>query len=90
MEAWGTIRNSATLRIVKVIHGYGSTGKGGSTREVVRNWAFAHRRHFRATIHGEEYALFSRVVQDLRREVGEYADHDLTMPNPGVTIIWVK
>jgi len=89
-DAWATIRNSASLRVVKVIHGYGSSGKGGVTREIVRNWAFAHRRHFRATIPGEEYTLTSEAVLKLRSETGQYADRDLTMPNPGITIIWVK
>jgi len=89
-DGWATIRNSSTLRVLKVIHGYGSSGKGGVTRETVRNWAFAHRKHFRAVLPGEEYLLTSEAVLKLRSETGQYEDKDLTMPNPGITIIWIK
>ncbi len=90
LESWETVRNSPALRIVKIIHGYGSGGKGGATRELVRNWAFRHRGRFRGILYGEDYSLHDLATQELRREVGQYHDTDLTMPNPGVTIIWVK
>ncbi len=90
LDAWETVRNSPTLRLVKVIHGYGSGGKGGSTREVVRNWAFSNRARFRAVVYGEEYDIHDPGTMKIRREIGQYPDKDLTMRNPGVTIIWVK
>jgi hypothetical protein len=90
LDAWETVRNSHSLRVLKIIHGYGSGGKGGTTRESVRNWAFRHRGRFRGIIYGEEYALDDSATQDLRREVGQYPDRDLTMANSGITIIWVK
>ena len=90
LDAWEKVRNSSTLRLLKVIHGYGSGGKGGSTRECVRNWAYNRRTRFRAVVYGEEYSLLDSATIDIRREIGQYPDSDLTMPNPGVTIIWVK
>jgi hypothetical protein len=90
LDAWETVRNSPSLRIVKIIHGYGSGGKGGATREVVRNWAFRHRGRFRGIFQGENYTLHDSATQELRREIGQYPDTDLTMANPGITIIWVK
>jgi len=90
MDAWENVRNSPTLRLVKIIHGYGSGGKGGATRDLVRNWAFRQRERFRGTFYGESYTLHDPATQEMRREVGQYADTDLTMPNPGITIVWVK
>jgi hypothetical protein len=90
LDAWETVRNSRGLRVVKIIHGYGSGGKGGATRELVRNWAFRHRALFRGILNGEDYSLHEKATQELRREIGQYPDPDLTMANPGITIIWVK
>ncbi|HUI10061.1 MAG TPA: hypothetical protein VL221_07015 [Bacteroidota bacterium] len=90
LEAWERVRNSPALRVIKVIHGYGSGGKGGSTREVVRNWLFRHRERFRGIVYGEEYDPQNSSVQSIRKEIGHYDDPDLTFPNPGITIIWVK
>lgn len=90
LNAWETVRNSPTLRVLKVIHGYGSGGKGGATRESVRNWAFRLQRRFRGIVNGEEYALDDPLTGEIRREIGQYPDPDLTIPNPGITIIWVK
>ncbi len=37
LEAWSQVRNSSSLHILKIIHGYGSSGKGSATKELVRN-----------------------------------------------------
>jgi hypothetical protein len=90
VHALEEVRNSAVLRVLKVIHGYGKSGRGGSTRELIRNWAFVNSRHFRAAVYGEMYVLSNPVVQELRREVGQYADADLGAGNAGITVVWVK
>ena len=90
LDAWETVRNSPELRILKVIHGYGSGGKGGTTRELVRNWAFRHRVRFRGRVDGDDYSPQDSTTAEIRKEVGQYNDADLTMANPGITIIWVK
>jgi hypothetical protein len=84
------IRQSGTLRVLKIVHGYGSSGRGGSTREVARNWAFRRGKRFRAVIDGEVYALEEPATQELRLGVGSYPDADLGGRNRGITIIWVK
>ncbi len=89
MDAWHHVRGSANLRVLKVIHGYGSSGSPGSLREVARNWAWNHRRHFRAVIEGEQYTAFDARTQELRDAVGQYADADLGAANPGILIIWI-
>ena len=88
-DAWHHCRDNPGLRVLKVIHGYGSSGSPGSTREVVRNWAWSHRRHFRAVIDGEQYSTFDPRIQDLRADVGQYRDSDLGTANPGILIIWI-
>jgi hypothetical protein len=84
------VRNSFTLRAIKVIHGYGSHGQGGHTKVTVRNWAFQFRRRFRAIINGEDYDIFDDDTQELRNECGQLADNDLGIGNAGITLIWVK
>jgi len=90
LQAWGEVRNSSSLRILKIIHGYGSSGKGGTTREVVRNWLFRNRGKFRGVIEGEEYNVYNVVVQEMRRVVGQFPDPDLDAGNQGMTIAWVR
>lgn len=84
------IRNSSQHRALKVIHGYGSHGRGGSTRETVRDWAYNARRRLRAVIYGENYNIFDEDTQELREECGKIEDSDLGASNPGITILWVK
>jgi hypothetical protein len=88
-DAWSHVRRSRQLRILKVIHGYGSSGGPGSIRETTRNWAWDHRRHFCAVINGEEYSLQDIRTQDLRKAVGDFADPDLGESNQGILIIWI-
>ncbi|MBX2990590.1 MAG: hypothetical protein KF749_05390 [Bacteroidetes bacterium] len=88
--ALSMVRNSKALCILKIIHGHGSSGKGGSTREVVRNWAFRQRSRVREVINGEDYEMYNADVQEMRGEVGQYPDIDLNCSNPGITVLWVK
>jgi hypothetical protein len=90
LDAWNQVRNSPGLRILKIIHGHGSSGKGGSTRLVVRNWAFQNRERFRAVIEGEAYEVFDEQTAALRTTVGQVPDSDLGSGNPGITIVWIK
>ncbi len=90
LDAWQKVRNSPDLCVLKIIHGHGSKGKGGSTKETVRNWAFRHRGKFVAVIPGEEYSLFQDDTARMRKEIGSLADPDVDVPNPGITVVWVK
>jgi hypothetical protein len=90
LDAWTDVRNSPDLRAIKVIHGYGSTGKGSRTKEIVRNWTFRNKSKFRAVIEGERYSIYEQPTQELRKALGPFADTDLDAANPGMTLIWVK
>jgi hypothetical protein len=83
-------KNSSSLRVLKIIHGHGSSGKGGTTKELVRNWAFRNRGKFQAVIDGENYSVHNAATQEMRAEVGQFSDTDLENANAGITIIWIK
>jgi hypothetical protein len=89
-EAFSSARSSQGVRVIKVIHGYGRSGRGGSTREVVRNWAFRMRSRLLGIIPGEEYSRFDAVTQRMRAETGPFDDVDLDGANRGVTYLWVR
>lgn len=89
-DAVAQVRKSSVYRILKIIHGHGSTGRGGSTKDIARNWAFRNRQRMKAIIDGERYSVFNGDVQEMRRDVGQYHDADLERANPGITVVWVK
>lgn len=89
-EELQALRRSATHRVLKIVHGYGSGGKGGATRETVRNWAFRQRRLLRAVIEGERYELFGGETRELAGEIGPLDDPDCGAGNPGITLLWVR
>ncbi len=89
LQATLRVRNSSHLHVIKVIHGYGSGGRGGQTKETVRNWAWKNRKKFKAVIHGENYSIFDSSTQLMRTECGQIKDDDLERRNQGVTLFWV-
>ena len=76
--------------VLKIIHGYGSSGTGGRSRVEARQYLgrLKNKREIRDFIPGEEFSIFSestraafRLCDDLRR------DRDLERHNNGVTFI---
>jgi hypothetical protein len=75
---------------VKVIHGYGSSGKGGALRSGVR--ASLHRRRkeglVKHVVHGERWSAFE---EEARRALEACPalrkDRDLERGNEGITIV---
>ena len=75
---------------IKIIHGYGSTGKGGKIRTETRRYLQQQKdsRLIKDYIIGENFSIFNEptrsaflVCDDLRR------DHDLERSNNGITIV---
>jgi hypothetical protein len=89
-ELWHRVRNRSEIRVLKIVHGHGSSGRGGTTREVVRNWLFRRRAEVRAVIEGEHYTVSNPVAVDLLREVGSMSGEDLGRDNRGITLVWVR
>jgi len=86
------IKNAAPMgvSVIKLIHGYGSTGKGGGIRTETRKYLdrLKTRREIKDFIIGESFSIFDEstrkaflVCDDLRR------DSDLERHNNGITIV---
>ncbi|MDR3148928.1 MAG: Smr/MutS family protein [Oscillospiraceae bacterium] len=78
------------LAVLKIIHGYGSSGKGGAIRTKTREYLSRQKaqRVIREWIPGDEFSIFNPAVlkafdvcQELRR------DPDLERHNNGVTFV---
>jgi len=81
------------VRALKIIHGYGSTGKGGTLQHGLRK-SFALRKKegvIKDFIPGESFDIFNPVVLALLEAVPALrADPDLAATNEGVTVLWLK
>jgi hypothetical protein len=81
------------VRVLKVIHGYGSTGKGGTLCVGLRK-SFALRKQEGAIknfVPGESFTIFNNVVLQMLDAVPDLrGDPDLNATNEGVTVLWLK
>ena len=81
------------VRILKIIHGYGSSGKGGALCIGLRK-SFKLRikeRVIRESIAGEDFSIFDeRVLKMLEAAPELRGDPDINATNEGVTILWLK
>ena len=78
------------VRVLSLIHGYGSSGRGGAIREAVRaRLAFLEQQQtVESVIPGEAFeGRSSRGKQLLRRYPFLRGHHDLNRANPGVTVV---
>jgi hypothetical protein len=92
MEAIRDARRSG-VRALKIIHGYGSSGKGGKLNVGLRK-SFALRKKEKAIkdfIPGEDFSIFENRVLELLEAVPDLRlDSDLNATNEGITILWLK
>jgi hypothetical protein len=81
------------VRVLKIIHGYGSTGKGGTLNHGLKK-SFALRKKegvIKDFIPGDNFTIFNPVVLELLEAVPELrGDPDLGATNEGVTVLWLK
>ena len=79
--------------LMKLIHGYGSSGKGGRIRTASRRYLeeAAARGHITAYLPGERFTIFDETA---RRALTRYpqlrADRDLNCENRGVTFVFFQ
>jgi hypothetical protein len=80
------------VRALKIIHGYGSTGKGGRLCPGLRK-SFALRKKegvIKDFVPGEDFSIFDSTTLDLLEAVPELrGDPDLNATNEGVTVLWL-
>ena len=75
---------------LKLIHGYGSSGKGGRIRTACRRYLReqAEAGRVRLVIHGENFSIFSEETRRGFALCGELRqDRDLDRENRGVTFV---
>ncbi|MBI1805410.1 MAG: Smr/MutS family protein [Ignavibacteriae bacterium] len=89
-EALRKAHLSSSLRVIKIIHGFGSSGKGGTLKTLVRNWMYRQRARIKSSIPGEYLTPFNPVVQELAATLDLSISKDFGAPNEGITILWVK
>ena len=81
------------VRVLKVIHGYGSTGKGGTLNIGLRK-SFGLRKKekvIRDFVAGEDFSIFNQTTMSMLEAVPELRqDPDLDQSNLGVTLLWLK
>ena len=86
------IRNGKSLgfKAIKIIHGYGSSGKGGKIRTETRRYLQLQKNthQIKDFIAGEDFSIFNEatrnaflICDELRR------DSDLDRSNNGITIV---
>ena len=75
---------------IKIIHGYGSTGKGGKIRIEVRRYLEGQKRKgiIRDFIPGERFSIFDEATRQAFSRCSQLRqDQDLDRYNNGITII---
>ena len=81
------------VKVLKVIHGYGSSGKGGILCTGLRK-SFALRKKegvIKEFIRGEDFSIFQDATLRLLEAVPELrGDPDLGSTNEGVTVLWLR
>ena len=81
------------VRVLKVIHGYGSSGKGGRLCIGLRK-SFGLRKKegvIKDFVSGEDFSIFNPTTLHLLEAVPELrGDPDLNATNEGVSVLWLK
>ncbi len=86
----GQIRRYALSKEVcmVIIHGYGSSGRGGAIRDKARQWLAAQKRNgkLRKVVFGEDFTIFDADSRELKAKYPGLAA-DIDRGNHGITII---
>ena len=79
---------SGNVGCLYIIHGYGSSGKGGAIRDKARQWLNAQARNgaIKCVINGENFDLFNFKALELKNTYKEL-EKLLKVCNHGVTIV---
>jgi len=78
------------VRVMKVIHGHGSTGVGGKLRGALRRSLTLRKKEgaIKGFIQGEEWGLFNEEARALCDRFPSLRDDpDYNRENPGITIV---
>lgn len=81
------------VRVLKIIHGYGSTGKGAALNHGLRKSFVLRKKEgvIKDFIPGENFTIFNVTVLTLLELVPALrSDPDLGKTNEGITVLWLK
>ena len=75
-------------KCILIIHGYGSSGKGGSICNRARKWLNSQKQNkkVKSVIFGEEVSIFNDEARKLKSKYRELTNL-LTVCNHGVTVV---
>jgi hypothetical protein len=81
------------VRVLKIIHGYGSSGQGGKLCAGLKK-SFALRKKegvIKDFVPGDRFSIFDPATLNLLEAVPALrGDPDLNATNEGVTLLWLK
>ncbi len=77
-------------KVAIIIHGYGSSGKGGAIRTKTRQWlkAQVNSNKIKGVVHGEDFGMFddtSRTINAIDKDAKKYYGKS----NQGVTLVLI-
>jgi hypothetical protein len=79
--------------VLKVIHGYGSSGVGGRIKIAVKETLTVRKRQggIKLFVNGEDWTIFNEKTREiLERCPSLRRDNDLENYNPGITIVMLR
>jgi len=86
------VSRTARVEVLKIIHGYGSSGVGGVLRYAV--WSelrqLRERGEIRSFVSGENFRISDELTWAMLKRFPELKqDSDLGRGNKGITIVWL-
>lgn len=91
MEIESAIREGEV--VIKVLHGYGSHGRGGAILVALRQMLNVYKKQKRIIDYfgGDRWNIFDKgTLEILNKDKTIYNDEDMGKANPGITIIVLK
>lgn len=79
---------SSKTKCIVVIHGYGSSGKGGVIRKQARQWlnAQVNKGMLKGIVYGEDFNVFNSLALELKAQHPEL-ESLMRITNHGVTVV---
>jgi hypothetical protein len=90
MESKLSLAIAQGVRVVRFVHGYGSSGKGGKIREACRRTlsAMLQRNQIKNFIRGEDYSAARLSAQEMVRRIpGLKSSSRTDSGNSGITLV---
>ncbi len=82
------LAKQSKYKCVILVHGYGSTGKGGAIRQKARQWLNAQARNgkIKAVVNGEDFNILNSKAREMKAKYIEL-EPLLRVTNHGVTVV---